>query len=335
MIVCLFVGYLREGKSGLSRVAAQRDNIHYGAMFPNVQVPLTSGGILSLNSIQGKWTLVVLADPNCEPCRSELKSLQKVSQVLGDRLRIVPVIEGGLPFRDGATEARDYSKRQGLAFDIAIDKRRMLGAFMIDDMHVLPKSTLFDPQGICRFETCGFSRTASYSSELADAMLAYFHGDSIGSMPMTNWKQIKPIKDVAVRLNTGKLDTISHLSMHETLVVTFLMGTSQAELRRISVLRKYYRAQGVRFLYVVDNPLLVPTGMDKTGSVLISSHDTAPVFAAYHVTSGPVTVIIYKGRVIVREVNALQSGEALEDALAYAILLSNSTARTDPKNRRS
>jgi len=322
LTMCLLVGYRREALAGLRPARSQSLYFHYGGLFPQVSLPMTSGRLLEPRSVLGKWTLLVLIDPSCEPCKDELQALQRAKNELDEHLSIIPVLSGRPYFQSNTVLAREYSKKHGLTFDFALDPGLRLSSLISDEYHEYPRSVLFDPDGICRLEVSGSQRTAGQSSALADGLLARFSGRRSASMPLTQWEKYAPMKDAPVEMNNGSRETLSHLSADRTLILTFLTGKSKQEIRRVAVLRRFALARGVRFLYVVSDRSAVQPSIIETENVFVTSRNTAPVFKTYGVSRGPVTAILRQGRSVIREESALEAGYALEESLAYAILLS-------------
>jgi hypothetical protein len=187
----------------------------------------------------------------------------------------------------------------------------------------LPHSVLVDPSGAVRFISTDHELMAKGSSRLADGLASFFTGSAPESMPLLQWRRFRPAPDARVYLQGGTQTRLSDLSRTGTLVLTFLTGGDPMEIVRIRALGRFAKAPGVRFLFVVNEPAAKPMGLGQDDGMLVAEHDTGPLFAAYRVHRGPVSAILHRGRLVLREDVAQPSGDPFETELAYAVLLSS------------
>lgn len=321
-LLCALAGNRREVQlKERSRAAGEPAPLRYGALLPSFRLTTAAGRRLESRQLLGTWTLLVFAARWCPACDRELRILARAHRQPAGRVHVLPVLEGSTwPLSPSAAAAR-YAQRNNLSFEMATDPDGTAGSECGTEQ-VFPYAVLVDPHGLVRLSDSGSSITQGGSSLLVDSLKAFFVGSSPASMALTHWAQMHRAPDAPVLLQDGRHTRLSALGRAGTLVVTFLTGGDPMERRRITAIERLSAAPGVRFLVVASGPGAKPSWLRQHGSMLLAERDTGPLFAAFGVERGPISIIMRRGRQVLREDVAQQAGDVFEKELAYAVFLS-------------
>jgi peroxiredoxin len=116
-----------------------RDGLPQGTVAPDFQLPLVSGGDLSLSQHRGRRVLLVFSDPRCGPCDALAPQLQQ-RHVRRTDVDVIMISRG-----DAAANARKVAEHR-LTFPVAVQRQweisRQYGMF------ATPIGFLIDEQGI-------------------------------------------------------------------------------------------------------------------------------------------------------------------------------------------
>ncbi len=108
---------------------------------PDFTLTDTEGSTRSLSDYRGQWVLLTFWATWCGPCRSEMPSLQRLSEEYAGRgLAVVGVVVGSDP-----GNARDFVHRHGLTFPSLLDTSDAVGAAYRASS--IPLTYLVDPDG--------------------------------------------------------------------------------------------------------------------------------------------------------------------------------------------
>jgi thiol-disulfide isomerase/thioredoxin len=102
---------------------------------------LAGAGTVRLSSYAGKVVVLAFWASWCEPCKSELPELEKLSR----HYRLGPVVVVGLDVHDSESDARAFVRKRRLTFPIAIDRSEQ--AVTAYGVQALPELFIVSPTG--------------------------------------------------------------------------------------------------------------------------------------------------------------------------------------------
>ena len=110
-----------------------------------LHLPDLEGQVQALETLRGKLVLVNFWASWCTPCITEMPSIQRLADDMGDRTFAVVGVNVG----EGESRVRAMVERLGLDFPILLDKDS--AAFERLRISVLPTTYLLDGDGIVRY----------------------------------------------------------------------------------------------------------------------------------------------------------------------------------------
>lgn len=115
-----------------------------GQPTPNLEAPDLQGRRVRLPDLRGRAVLLNFWASWCEPCRTEMPSLQMLTPILGEeRLAVLAV-----NFKEPAGTVLRYVRQTGLTLPVLFDPDGALARAW--DVRVFPSTVLIDPRGRAR-----------------------------------------------------------------------------------------------------------------------------------------------------------------------------------------
>ena len=133
---------------------------------PAVGLNLLNGGVLKLESLRGKVTLVDFWATWCVPCLSEIpmfNQLKKDYQPRGVEVIAISLDE------EGAAKVKPFLKAHPMDYTQIIGDKSTAAAFNVDDS-TLPVTLLIDKQGRIRFRHVGIVKKEVFEAEISQLM---------------------------------------------------------------------------------------------------------------------------------------------------------------------
>ena len=115
-----------------------------GFLAPDFELKTTTGETVKLSDYRGQAVLVNLWATWCPPCRTEMKSIDKVYKEYKDRGLVVLAVN--MTYQDDPTKIMPFITEQGLTFPILLDETGNVGHAY--QLRSLPSSFFIGRDGI-------------------------------------------------------------------------------------------------------------------------------------------------------------------------------------------
>jgi len=137
-----------------------------GDLAPDFTLKRLAGGNLSLNELRGKTVLVDFWDTWCPPCKRALPHLQELSETYQDDLVVVGVALA----RQGEATVRNYTKANGLTFEMVLFDPASTIIQDFGGIPSIPTTFLIDTDGVIREKWVGAADKNSYQKAIVAAI---------------------------------------------------------------------------------------------------------------------------------------------------------------------
>lgn len=247
-------------------------------------------------------------------------------------LTLAVVEDSGSP-SDALRAAREYARAVALPVQFAGDAGRTLGRLLGVTGYGTPFAVVTDPDGIIRLRAVSHLPRPAGSSVLAEALQAFFLGTESSALPLavTQWRRFDPHPDVPVKLADGGARSLADLSADRPLILTFLTGGDPAaEKRRVASALPLARCRSTRIAFAHRTAAGMGDALRNAPPGVAVLPAAEPLFRAFGVDQGPITVILYGGHCVVREAMPCQGYSPVLQAMACTVFL-NSSARFHAK----
>lgn len=111
-----------------------------GYFAPPFSAAASTGGTISLASLQGKPVILNFWATWCGPCAAEMPELQRFYERYGDQVAVV-----GLNTGESADVIHVWAQQRGLTFPLALDEAQTVAALY--QLRGQPTTFLIDPEG--------------------------------------------------------------------------------------------------------------------------------------------------------------------------------------------
>lgn len=160
----------RDAKTATENQAGNSSGLTVGGrkgdLAPNFTLERLAGGKLSLSDLRGKTVLVDFWDTWCPPCKRALPHLQELSETYQDDLVVVGVALA----RQGEATVRNYTKANGLTFEMVLFDPASTIIRDFGGIPSIPTTFLIDTDGVIREKWVGAADKHSYQKAIVAAI---------------------------------------------------------------------------------------------------------------------------------------------------------------------